>query len=50
MKKISPVNPVARAMLLARRRAMVVAAKKGKGSYKRNKNKASLKNLQDDNN
>jgi stalled ribosome alternative rescue factor ArfA len=37
--KIRPVNPVAKALALSRRRASVVPPKKGKGSYDRNKQK-----------
>ena len=31
MKRISPINPIARAVALSRRRASVVPPKKGKG-------------------
>ena len=37
--KIRPVNPVAKALALSRRRASVLPPKKGKGSYDRNKQK-----------
>lgn len=38
-----PVNPVARAVAHNRRRAQVVASKKGKGSYNRNKEKSNAR-------
>lgn len=37
MKRISPINPIARAVALSRRRASVVPPKKGKGSFNRKK-------------
>jgi stalled ribosome alternative rescue factor ArfA len=37
--RIKPINPIARLMAHNRRRAQVVPAKKGKGSYNRNKAK-----------
>ena len=37
--RIKPVNPVAKALAQARRRAAVVPPKKGKGSYNRKKDK-----------
>jgi len=33
VRKITPINPVAKALALSRRRASVVPPKKGKGSY-----------------
>tara|TARA_R110002012_G_scaffold266792_1_gene450399 strand:- start:791 stop:961 length:171 start_codon:yes stop_codon:yes gene_type:complete len=41
MTKIRPVNPVAQAMAHGRRRAQIVPAKRGKGSYDRNKEKSN---------
>lgn len=35
--RIKPINPVARILAHNRRRAMIVAPKKGKGSYNRSK-------------
>ena len=41
--KIRPINPVARAVAQNRRRAQVVPPKKGKGSYKREKEKVDAR-------
>lgn len=40
--RIKPINPIARQMALNRRRSQVVPAKKGKGSYDRNKAKEQI--------
>ena len=42
--RIKPVNPVAKALAQARRRATTVPPKKGKGSYNRNKEKRNNAN------
>jgi stalled ribosome alternative rescue factor ArfA len=46
VKKITIINPVARAMAVNRRRALVVPPKKGKGSYNRKKDKTDAKQQQ----
>ena len=38
------VNPIARAVAMARRRQQIVPPKKGKGSYDRNKNRKIIPN------
>ena len=43
MVSIKPVNPVARSLAQNRRRAQIVPAKKGKGSYNRRKEKADAR-------
>lgn len=43
---IKPINPVARAVALNRRRSQVVPPKKGKGSYNRNKEKSNARKSQ----
>lgn len=47
MNRIRPVNPVARAVALSRRRASVVPPKKGKGSYNRKKLEPPIENYKD---
>jgi stalled ribosome alternative rescue factor ArfA len=42
---IRRINPVAKAMLQHRRRAVVVPPKKGKGSYNRKKTEPTQKEL-----
>ena len=42
--RIRPINPVAKALAQARRRAATVPPKKGKGSYNRNKEKRNNAN------
>lgn len=47
MKRISPINPIARAVALSRRRASVVQPKKGKGSFNRKKLLPVIENSKD---
>ena len=47
MNRIRPVNPVAKAVALSRRRASVVPPKKGKGSYNRKKLEPPIENYKD---
>ena len=47
MNRIRPVNPVARAVALSRRRASIVPPKKGNKSYNRKKLKDPIKNYID---
>ena len=47
MNRIRPVNPVARAVALTRRRASAVPPKKGKKSYNRKKLEDPMKNYID---
>jgi hypothetical protein len=52
MNRIRPVNPIARAVALARRRASIVPPKKGNKSYNRKKLTnpyKDYKDIQDDN-
>lgn len=46
---IKRINPVAKALAQARRRAAIVPPKKGKGSYNRKKEKQNAERKQNDN-